>query len=59
MGRLGEFNLRFKTDSSPEGPRDGHPVLSDASMRGDRAFVIFSRPEDISTTVRRASWCWR
>lgn len=50
---LWEFNLRFKTDSSPEGPREGHPVLLVASMRGDRAFVIFSRPEEISTTVRR------
>lgn len=49
-----EFNLRFKTDSSPERPREGHPVLLAASMRGDRAFVIFSRPEEMSTVVRRA-----
>jgi cytochrome c len=51
---LWEFNLRFKTDSSSDGPREGHPVLLAASMRGDRAFVIFARPEEISTTVRRA-----
>lgn len=51
---LWEFNLRFKTDSSPDGPRERHPVLVAASMRGDRAFVIFSGPAEISTTVRRA-----
>ncbi len=41
------------TDSIPEEPREGHPVLVPASMRGDREFVIFTRPEKISTTVRR------
>ena len=51
---LWEFNLRFKTDSSPDGPRAGHPVLLAASMRGDRAFVIFARPEEISASVTRA-----
>jgi cytochrome c len=43
-----EFNLRFKTDSSDKGPQPGHPVLIPASMMGDRAFVIFVAPEEIS-----------
>jgi cytochrome c len=43
-----EFNLRFKTDSSDKGPEPGHPVLIPASMMGDRAFVIFAAPGEIS-----------
>jgi cytochrome c len=43
-----EFNLRFKTDSSDKGPQPGHPVLIPASMMGDRAFVIFAAPDEIS-----------
>jgi cytochrome c len=43
-----EFNLRFKTDSTDKGPEPGHPVLIPASMMGDRAFVIFGAPEEIS-----------
>jgi cytochrome c len=43
-----EFNLRFKTDSSDKGPEPGHPVLIPASMMGDRAFVIFAAPAEIS-----------
>jgi cytochrome c len=46
-----EFNLRFKTDSSDKGPEPGHPVLIPASMMGDRAFVIFAAPEEISTSI--------
>ncbi len=46
-----EFNLRFKTDSSDKGPRDGQPTLLPASMMGDRAFVIFSAPEEISAFI--------
>ncbi|MDZ7855771.1 cytochrome C [Sphaerotilus sp.] len=48
-----EFNLRFKTDGSANGPAAGKPVLVDSGMQGDRAAVIFSRPEEISTFVRR------
>jgi cytochrome c len=46
-----EFNLRFKTDSSDKGPEPGHPVLIPASMMGDRAFVIFAAPEEISRFI--------
>lgn len=48
-----EFNLRFKTDSSKNGPSRGRPVLIPAGMMGDRAFVIFSSPEEISAMIER------
>ncbi len=48
-----EFNLRFKTDGSADGPPAGKPVLVGTGMRGDRAAVVFSRPEEISGFIRR------
>ncbi len=36
-----EFNLRFKTDSSKDGPPKGKPGIVRAGMQGDRAFVVF------------------
>ena len=47
-----EFNLRFKTDSSPQGPPRGRPVLLPAGMQGDRASIVFASPEEISRTVQ-------
>lgn len=47
-----EFNLRFKTDSSPSGPLPGAPVLVRQGMQGDRAQVVFSAPAEISTFIR-------
>jgi cytochrome c len=47
-----EFNLRFKTDSSDKGPEPGRPVLIPASMMGDRAFVIFAAPGEISASIQ-------
>jgi cytochrome c len=46
-----EFNLRFKTDSSPRGPARGRPVLMPAGMQGDRASIVFASPEEISRAV--------
>ncbi len=46
-----EFNLRFKTDSSPLGPLPGRPALVPAGMQGDRASVIFSSPGEISRFI--------
>ena len=46
-----EFNLRFKTDSSEFGPMIGRPALLRASMQGDRAFVIFTSPKEISSFI--------
>ncbi|MEW6688027.1 MAG: cytochrome C [Pseudomonadota bacterium] len=47
-----EFNLRFKTDSSPSGPQPGKPVMVGQGMQGDRAQVVFSAPQEISAFVR-------
>jgi cytochrome c len=47
-----EFNLRFKTDSSAKGPPKGRPALLSASMMGDRAFVIFAAPKEISAFIQ-------
>ncbi len=46
-----ERNLRFKTDSSNEGPEKGVPAILGAGMQGDRASVIFSEPEEISAFI--------
>ena len=48
-----EFNLRFKTDSSASGPPAGKPVIVGTGMQGDRAAVVFSRPEEISAFIRK------
>ena len=48
-----EFDLRFKTDSSAHGPIEGHPVLLPASMRTDRAFVVFANLREINAFVDR------
>ena len=48
-----ERNLRLKTDSSVIGPDKGIPALVGAGMRGDRASVIFSTPEEISAFIKR------
>src|ERR1700674_430378 len=55
-GKIRDFwerNLRFKTDSSEEGPEKGAPALVDAGMMGDRADVIFAGPEEISAYVEK------
>ena len=46
-----ERNLRFKTDSSAEGPEKRAPAILGAGMAGDRASVIFSAPEEISEFI--------
>ncbi len=43
-----ERNLRFKTDTSSEGPEKGAPAILGAGMQGDRASIIFSAPQEIS-----------
>src|SRR5690348_14309478 len=41
-----EPNLRFETDSSDLGPTDRAPAIMPAGMMGDRAAVIFAKPEE-------------
>jgi cytochrome c len=46
-----EFNLRFKSDSSADGPHSGAPALVGQGMRGDRAQVVFADPGEISAFI--------
>ncbi len=48
-----ERNLRFKTDSSSEGPEKNSPAILGAGMMGDRVSIIFSTPEEVSVSVKR------
>ena len=48
-----EPNLRFKTDSSELGPTPGHPAMLPAGMMGDRASILFSRPDEISAFIEK------
>ncbi len=45
-----EFDLRFKTDSSENGPLPGTAVLIKAGMKGDRGFVIFAGLDVLTTS---------
>ena len=47
-----EPNLRFKTDSSDLGPPADSPALLPAGMMGDRADVIFAKPDEISGFIK-------
>lgn len=47
-----EFNLRFKTDSSDRGPERGKPAIVGTGMGGDRAAVVFAKPEEISAFIQ-------
>jgi cytochrome c len=49
-----EFDLRFKTDASEDGPKPGNPTLINAGMRGDRGFVVFSNPSEMTTWIKTA-----
>src|SRR5258706_16286824 len=46
-----ERNLRFKTDSSKDGPEKDAPAIMPAGMMGDRASVIFAAPEEITKMI--------
>jgi cytochrome c len=46
-----EFNLRFKTNSTPEGPQPGKPAILRAGMMGDRATIVFASPAEISRFI--------
>ncbi|MEO8124426.1 MAG: hypothetical protein ABI633_10290 [Burkholderiales bacterium] len=48
-----EFNLRFKTDSNANCLEAGETVPVGNGMRGSRAAVVFSRPDEISAFLRK------
>ena len=54
VNKVWEFNLRFKTDSSKDGPAAGNPVIVGAGMQGDRASVVFAAPAEISSFIERS-----
>ena len=47
-----EPNLRFKTDSSNQGPTPAKPVLVPTGMQGDRSYAIFASPQEIGGFVK-------
>ena len=48
-----ERNLRFKTDTSEDGPDKNAPAIVAAGMMGDRASIIFASPDEISTWIKQ------
>lgn len=46
-------NVRLKVDSGDNGPPPGKPVLIPGGMMGDRAFVVFAAPEEISPFIKK------
>ena len=54
VNRVWEFNLRLKTDTSPLGPWRGKPVIVGAGMQGDRASIVFSSPDEISSFIKES-----
>src|SRR6266699_5181173 len=46
-----ERNLRFRTDSSQDGPEKGAPAITPAGMMCDRAAVIFAAPEEMEKMI--------
>jgi cytochrome c len=50
--RFWESNIRFKTDSSEQGPPPGVPAILPSSTLGDRVTMIFATPAEIGQTIR-------
>ena len=48
-----DHSLRFETDASANGPASGTPAMLPAGMMGDRATIVFTRPEDISPFIKQ------
>lgn len=49
-----ESALRFKVDLSDLGPRAGTPVILRAGTEGDRFWVFFASPAEISSFIQHA-----
>jgi cytochrome c len=47
-----DHSLRFETDASRLGPTSGTPAMLSAGMMGDRATIVFAKPEEISPFIR-------
>lgn len=49
---LREFDVRFKTDSTAEGPDPGKPAILHPTSAGDRATIVFASAEEISAFIQ-------
>lgn len=47
-----DHSLRFETDASAFGPTVGTPAVLPAGMMGDRATIVFAKPEEISPFIK-------
>jgi cytochrome c len=47
-----DHSLRFETDASASGPPSGTPAMLPAGMMGDRATIVFAKPEEISPFIK-------
>jgi cytochrome c len=52
--KVWEFNLRFKTDSSANGPSPGKPAVVGVGMRGDRVAIVFAAPSELSSFIKQS-----
>lgn len=48
---VSEINLRFKVDSSGQGPLAGRPVILPGGMMGDRATMFFASAAEIADLI--------
>lgn len=48
---VSEINLRFKVDSSGQGPLAGRPVILPGGMLGDRATMFFASAPEIADLI--------
>ncbi len=48
-----EYDLGFKTDTSPKGPDVTIPALVPTGRVGDRAFVVFAGLDELKTALKR------
>ena len=46
-----EINLRFKIDSSEQGPLAGRPIILPGGMMGDRATMFFATPAELGDLI--------
>jgi hypothetical protein len=47
-----EYDLAFKTDSSPNGPRPSRPALVPTGRVGDRAFIVFADLDELRRALQ-------
>jgi cytochrome c len=50
---ISEINLRFKIDSSVQGPLAGRPIILPGRMAGDRATMFFATPAELGDLIEQ------